>query len=117
MDFLNQLLDILLPAIASVVTVVFGILATRIKSKYDEKVNTETKKKVVEATVAYIQQVYNTLDGEEKLTKAMQTASQLLIEKGIDITDLELRMLIESAVYGLKQGFKTLDEPKEKGEE
>lgn len=110
MDILNQLLDILLPAIASVVTVIFGILGTKIKAKYDEKVDTETKKKIVESTVAYIQQVYKTLEGEAKLTKAMETASQLLIEKGICITDLELRMLIESAVYGLKQG---LQEPKE----
>lgn len=117
MEIVNQLLDILLPAVASVVTVIFGILATKIKSKYDEKVNTETKKKVVETTVAYVQQVYYTLNGEEKLNKAIETASQLLVEKGVNITDLELRMLIESAVYGLKQGFQEQKTIEEKGAE
>lgn len=105
MEYLNQILDILLPAVASIVTVLCGILATKIKSKYDEKVDNETKKKVVETTVSYVEQVYHALKGEEKLEKALQTASQLLIEKGITISEMELRMLIESAVYGLKQGF------------
>ena len=105
MEYLNQILDILLPAVASIVTVLCGILATKIKSKYDEKVDNETKKKVVETTVSYVEQVYYALKGEEKLEKALQTASQLLVEKGITISEMELRMLIESAVYGLKQGF------------
>lgn len=105
MEYLNQILDILLPALASVVTVLCGILATKIKVKYEEKVDNETKKKIVETTVNYVQQVYKESKGEEKLEKALQTASQLLVEKGLTISEMELRMLIESAVYGLKQGF------------
>lgn len=116
MQYLNQILDILLPSIASIITVVFGILGAKLKAKYDEKIDNETKRKVVESTVAYVQQVYNTLKGEEKLDKAMTTASELLISKGITITDLELRMLIESAVYGLKQGSGVLEIPEAKEE-
>ena len=114
MEILNQILDLLLPAIGSIIMIIAGIIGAKIKAKYDEKVDTETKKKVVESTVSYIQQVYEAMDGNLKLAKAMETASKLLMEKGITISELELRMLIESAVYGLKQGFegKTL----EKGE-
>ena len=71
---------------------------------------------ILDILLPSIQQVYNTLKGEEKLDKAITTASELLISKGITITDLELRMLIESAVYGLKQGSGVLEIPEAKEE-
>ena len=58
-------------------------------------------------TVNYIQQIYKDSEGELKLIKATQVASELLLERGITLSDLELRMLIESAVYGLNQGLTT----------
>lgn len=104
MSILNQCLDIILPAIASVVAVLFGVLGTKIKQIYNEKAQNETVKVVVDNVVKWVQQVYYELEGPEKLQKALTEASTILGEKGITISDTELNMLIESAVYGLKNG-------------
>ncbi len=105
MALLNECLDILLPAVASIVTIVFGIIGTKIKQAYDTKTKNETVKVVVDDVVKFVQQVYSDLKGPEKLQKALNEASTILNEKGITISQTELNMLIESAVYGLKQGI------------
>lgn len=104
MSILNQCLDIILPAIASVIAVLFGVLGTKIKQLYNEKVQNETVKTVVDSVVQWAEQVYYKLEGPEKLQKALEEASTILNEKGITISETELNMLIESAVYGLKNG-------------
>ena len=107
MSILNECLDIILPAIASVIAVLFGVLGAKLKSVYDTKIKTDTAKIVVDDVVKFVQQVYKDLDGPEKLQKALTEASTILNEKGISISETELDMLIESAVYGLKQGATT----------
>ena len=105
MSILNECLDIILPAIASVIAILFGVLGAKLKSVYDTKIKTDTAKTLVDDVVKFVQQVYKDLDGPEKLQKALTEASTILNEKGISISDTELDMLIESAVYGLKQGI------------
>lgn len=109
-EVLDQVIAILLPAIATLLAGWFAILGNKIKAVYTEKANTQTKKEVVDATVRYVQQVYKALDGAEKLEKAIERSSIILTEKGIPISEAELTMLIESAVYGLKQGWFIVDE-------
>lgn len=99
----NQIIDMLLPVLATILTAVGTYVATRIKTLYTNKVNDETTKKVVESTVRYVQQVYKDLDGSAKLQKAIEQASQILESKGITISEAEINMLIESCVYGMKQ--------------
>ena len=110
LTILNQCLDILLPSIASIISLLLGIVATKIKSTYNNKVKDETVRAVVESVVRWVQQVYKDCDGAEKLEVALQKASDILNEKGIIVSDSELNMLIESAVYGLKQGV-TVETP------
>lgn len=105
LDILNQCLDILLPAVASVIAVLLGVLATKIKTTYNDKIQDETVRTIVKSVVEWAQQVYQDCEGPEKLQKALEKASAILNEKGITISDEELNMLIESAVYGLKQGI------------
>lgn len=105
LDILNQCLDILLPAVASVIAVLLGVLATKIKTTYNDKVQDETVRTIVKSVVEWAQQVYQDCEGPKKLQKALEKASAILNEKGITISDEELNMLIESAVYGLKQGI------------
>lgn len=105
LDILNQCLDILLPAVASVIAVLLGVLATKIKTTYNDKVQDETVRTIVKSVVEWAQQVYQDCEGPEKLQKALEKASAILNEKGITISNEELNMLIESAVYGLKQGI------------
>ena len=104
-DLLNQLVDLLLPILATFLTGLFTYIGTRLKKVYEEKVNNETAKIVVDNAVRYVEQVYKDLHGEEKLEKAMEQVSQVLVSKGISISDAEIYMLIESAVYGLNEGW------------
>lgn len=107
MSILNQCLDVILPAVASVIAILFGVLGAKIKQTYNEKAQNETVKVVVDNVVKWVQQVYYELEGPEKLQKALTEASTILNEKGITISETELDMMIESAVYGLKQGMTT----------
>ena len=85
MDVINeyglQILGTILTGIASFV-------GLKIKSIYEKYINDKTKKSVVESTVKYVEQIYTDLHGEEKLNKALESASEILNEKGITITDL-----------------------------
>lgn len=103
---LNELMTELQPVIINAAVVVFTTVASyvgmKIKNIYKEKVDTETKKKVVETTCRYINQLYNNLDGSQKLEKAKENIVDQLNEKGISITELELDVLIESTINSFK---------------
>lgn len=104
-ELLQQTMTALAPYIITIITAVVGYWAAQIKKKFDEKLDTETKKQVVKDTVNYVQQVYETLEGPEKLKKAIQTASEWLQEKGITVTEAELNILIESTIKAAKDGW------------
>ena len=76
------------------------------KQIYKEKVDTETKEKVVKTVVNAVEQIYKDLKGEEKLNVCIENATEILNEKGITITELELRMLIESSVNSFNKASK-----------
>lgn len=113
-ELLKQVLEIILPAVASLVAIFFGYLGQKIKAKYEQTANDQIKKQVIDDTVAFVQQVYKDLNGPEKLQKAIERAGAILTEKKIPISSTELNMLIESAVYGLKQGMTETVEIEEK---
>lgn len=106
-ELLNQLIDILLPILATFLTGLFTYLGTKLKAAYEQKVQTETAETVIKNVVKFIQQTCKDLDGEAKLKKAISEASTILASKGIELTETEINMLIESAVYGLKEGMIT----------
>jgi hypothetical protein len=62
---------------------------------YKEKVNDETKRKVVKTCCKAVKQLYADLNGEEKYDRAVDFIVEMLGEKGITITELEIKMLIE----------------------
>lgn len=104
-EILNQILQIVLPILATFLTGLFTYIGTRLKKIYEEKVNTETAKAVVEDAVRFVEQVYKDLHGKEKLEKATAQVEEVLQSKGITISEAEINMLIESAVYGLNEGW------------
>ena len=69
-------------------------------------------------TVKYIEQIYKDVHGTEKLEKAKETMLALLEEKGIKISDVELVILLESAVKDMNYKSLTdfIDEVKNGGE-
>ena len=52
---------------------------------------------MVKTVVGAVEQLYRELDGEGKLNQAISAANDMLAVKNIEITELELRMLIEAA--------------------
>lgn len=79
-----------------------GVKAKEIANNY---FNDKTKREVAKTVVQAVEQLYQNLNGDEKLNKALESASDMLLEKGITITDLELRMLIEAAVAEFNRVF------------
>ena len=104
-EYLNQFIQILLPILATVLTAVFTYIGNRLKKVFEEKINNETAKTVVQDAVKFVEQVYTDLSGKEKLEKATEQVSEILKSKGIVLSSAEINMLIESAVYGLNEGW------------
>ena len=94
----------------AVCTAIAGYLGIVVKQLYTKYVNDKTKQAVAKTVVQAVEQIYKDLHGEEKLNKALESASEMLAEKGIAITDLELRMLIEAAVAEFNNAFNREDE-------
>lgn len=91
----------------SVLTAIAGYLGIVVKNLYQKYINDKTKQNVAKTCVKAVEQIYKDLHGEEKLQKALEAASEMLMNKNITITDIELRMLIESAVAEFNDAFKS----------
>lgn len=106
---MDAILEAIQPAFVSllgtVVTCLFGYIGLKAKQVYTKYVDNQVKQDVVNSTVNYVEQVYKNIHGEEKLQKAKEKVTEILTEQGIKITDADLEMLIESAVYGLNSGW------------
>ena len=89
----------------AILTTIAGYIGFMIKDLYKKHINDQTKKDVVKTVVQAVEQIYHNLHGDEKLSKALEGASEILVSKGITITDLELRMLIEAAVAEFNDAF------------
>lgn len=86
----------------SILTAVASFIGLKLKELYEKYINDKTKKDVVNTVCGAVNQLYQDLNGEDKLNKAIENATAVLNEKGITISDIELRMLIESTVYSFK---------------
>lgn len=101
-ELMTQLQPLIINAAVVIITGVGAAVGKWVHNWVKQKADTEEKQKVVETTVKYVQQVFKDLDGEAKLEKAQETIVEQLNEKGIKITDLELRVMIEAAVNSFK---------------
>lgn len=70
-------------------------LAAWIGKMYKAKVNDETKRKIVKTVCKAVEQIYKDMSGAEKYEKAVESIVAMLNDKGITITDIEIKMLIE----------------------
>lgn len=94
----------------AILTAIGGWLGLWVKNLCTKYINDKTKKSVAKTVVQAVEQLYNDLDGEAKLAKALEGASEMLAEKGISISDLELRMLLEAAVGEFNKVFEATAE-------
>ena len=100
--FISEYGTTILYAVLTALAGYIGIVAKRLYTKY---VNDKIKQAVAKTVVQAVEQIYKDLHGEEKLNKALEAASEMLAEKGITITDLEMRMLLEAALAEFNKAF------------
>jgi len=96
--FLDFLREQGFSVLSAIILAVATFLGNRLKNKYEAYMADKTKKNVVKNCVKAVEQLYNGLKGPEKFEKAKENIIFILNEKGINISELELTMLIESVV-------------------
>ena len=94
-----------LEIVTTIVTAIVGYIAVVAKNLAQKYINDKTKKEVAKIVVSGIEQCYKALEGPQKLEKALEAASSMLAEKGIKVTEVELRMLLESALSEFNKVF------------
>lgn len=99
--------------LSAIITAAAAALGKLLKTVYDRtlgaRLKDKTKREVAAQVVKFVEQVYKDLHGEEKLEKAIEAAAEMLNEKGITISELELRVLLESALAELNGAFNKTD--------
>lgn len=106
MDAIKSIIqDYGIQILGTIITAVASYLGLMVKKLYTKCVNDKIKQTIAKIVVQGIEQCYKDLNGPEKLEKAIETASEMLSEKGITVTELELRMLLENAVGEFNKVF------------
>ena len=101
----DQITDMLFGLLGTALTAIAGYVGLKIKAYFEKKEIANETKKVISTVVRAVEQMYKDLHGEAKLEKALEYASEMLAEKGIAISDLELKLLIEDTVGAFNNAF------------
>jgi tyrosyl-tRNA synthetase len=111
----QEIMDMLLNVIYSLIIVGMGALGTLTFSFLKEKVGIEklerikqeleNKQKLAKIAVLFIQQVYKDYNGEDKYNKAVEALVSLAVQNKIKLNENEIKLLIESALKSFKNEF------------
>ena len=66
--------------IAAILCAIFGCLGYAIKKLAVKYINDDTKRAIARVAVQFVEQVWNTLHGADKLAKALETAEAAVAE-------------------------------------
>lgn len=80
---------------------VLGYIGYHVKEYIDDKTSYSKAERAAKNVARYVEQIYKDLPSEEKAQKFDETLCEMLLEKGITITDLEVKVLREAAVNAL----------------
>lgn len=105
MTFANFMSEYGMNIIATVVYALCGFLGVAVKNLYKKYINDKTKQGVVKTCVMAVEQMYKNLHGEDKLNQCIGQVNAMLTEKGITVSESEIKMLIESAVGEFNKAF------------
>ena len=105
MDFTEFLSTYGMKILGTILTALAGYLGVVIKNLCQKYLNDKTKQDVAKTCVKAVEQIYKDLHGEDKFNKALECISDMLAEKGIAVSDIEMKMLIESAVAEFNEVF------------
>ena len=91
--------------LTAILGVIFTTLGYILKSMVKKYLDDNTKLTIATVCVQFVEQVYKNLHGEEKLFAALERAAEILAEKGIDFSPVEMETLIEAAVAEFNEAF------------
>ena len=91
--------------ISTIVVAIMGFIGICIKNVIKKISDDKTKQQVCKTVVKVVEQMYSDLTGTEKYEKAVENITDMLTEKGISATELEVQMLIESCVKEMKENL------------
>lgn len=91
--------------ISTAVMAIFGFVGICLKNVIKKFSDERTKEQVCKTVVKAVEQMYSDLTGTEKYEKAVENITDMLTEKGISATELEVQMLIESCVKEMKENL------------
>ena len=92
--------------LTAILCAIFGCLGYAINRLATKYINDDTKRTIAKVAVQFVEQVWTSLHGADKLAKALETAATLLKKKGIDYDAEEMQVLIEAAVAEFNEAFK-----------
>lgn len=84
-------------------------LSRWVKAETD-RLDSETKVNIAKTVVAFVEQVWKDLHGQDKLLKALDKAHELLAKRGIPFDANEMATLIEAAVAEFNEVFRKSNE-------
>lgn len=109
MDFIKEILLSYSKEIIEIIVLALfawlGFIVKKLANKTLADADSKIVKSVVKTCVQAVEQLYKDLHGEDKLNKALETISNILIEKNISVTEEELKVLIEAAVGEFNEVF------------
>ena len=91
-------MNYVLMIMAAFLVAMAGYFGQMIKKLVERYLNTLDKKEAAMTAVRFVEKMYKAIHGPQKLQKAMEAFSDLLMEKGIPCSDKEMRYLLEAAV-------------------
>ena len=107
-NFLNEygILSMVITAVVGAVGTALGLFFKRLYTNtIGDKIKLETVKEIARVVVKFVEQVYKDIHGEEKLDKALEAFAEMLNNKGITISELEMRVYLESALAEFNEAF------------
>ena len=87
----------------SVLTAIAGYIGVAIKNIYKKYIDDKTKQSVAQTCVRAIEQIYTDLHGQEKFNKCVEAVAEMLNDRGISISEIEIQRLVESAVNEMNE--------------
>jgi intergrase/recombinase len=91
--------------LCTAITAIAGYIGIVVKKLITTYINDKTKEKVAKTVVQAVEQIYKDIHGKEKFDKGIEYLSQMLTDRGITCTELELQLLLEGAVAEFNKAF------------
>lgn len=101
---MEELMNQIMPYVMIILTAIAGYLATKAKTFFDAKIDKDNQERLlqfVKATVDFVEQIGIDLKPEEKFELAKAKVLIWVREKGLNVTEEELQVLIEAFVHNL----------------